>query len=192
MSPARPTSVLTGAAYRLTPFTETEVEDRYLGWLNDPQVNQFLEVRFVSQTRDSALAFVRSFAGPAEKYMWAIRPNGQDHAVGTTTLYDINRNHGSAEIGLLVGDREHWGSGCSSEVLALVMRYAFDTIGLRRLAGGSYARNWGMNFTYRRLGFTREGVMRQAYCLDGQTCVDGYRWGLLVDEWRQRRGAAGG
>ena len=40
-----------------------------------------------------------------------------------------------------------------------------------------------MNFTLKRLGFTREGVMRKSL-LEGDKYVDGWRWGILSGEWK--------
>lgn len=168
-------------------FQEEHISDRYIGWLNDPQVNRFLEVRHVHQTYDTVLAYVRSFHGDAEKYMWGIYPNNITDLIGTATLYDINRHHGYGEIGLMIGEKDYWGKGASTEAIELIAQFAFETLELRRLTGGSYASNRGMNFTYKMLGFTREGILRKAHMLSPGVYVDGYRWGILVDEWRNRK-----
>jgi ribosomal-protein-alanine N-acetyltransferase len=181
--------ILQGPTLTLRPFTLADVCDRYLGWLSDPDVTKFLEVRHVRQTRESAEAFVASFSGPVEKYMWGIHA-GDAGMIGTTTLYDINRIHGLSELGLMIGEKAFWGHGVSAETVHLVAGFSFDTLGLRRLTGGSYARNHGMNFTYRRLGFTLEGRLRKACVVSPGEFVDCYRWGLLADEWRAARGAA--
>ena len=183
----RPTSTLTGEGYCLKPFSEALVTDRYVTWLNDPEITQFLEVRFERQTRDMALQFVRSFAGPVEKYMWGVFPLDGPDMVGTATLHSINRIHGFGEIGLLIGEKEHWGRGASLDVISVIADYAFGELELRRLTAGTYARHWGMNLMYRKLGFTLEGTLRQAYVLTPGTYVDGYRWAILAEEWRARR-----
>lgn len=180
--------VLMGPRFSLIPFKEEHISDRYLGWLNDPEVNRFLEVRFVQQTYETALEYIRSFYGGAEKYLWGIYVKGSNELIGTATLYDINRYHGLGEIGLMIGERGYWGKGASTEAIKLIIQFAFETLGLRRLSGGSYAVNHGMNFTYKRVGFTCEGRLRKAYLLSPGTYVGGYRWGILVEEWRAQLG----
>lgn len=76
---------------------------------------------------------MRSFYGSTEKYMWGIYPNDSSDPIGTATLYDINRQHGSGEIGLLIGERNYWGKGASIEAIELIAQFAFETGGLRRL-----------------------------------------------------------
>ena len=177
---------LLGSQFSLIPFTEEHISDRYIGWLNDPQINRFLEVRLVHQTYETVLEFVQSFYGSTEKYMWGVYLNESSTMIGTATLYNINRHHGSAEIGLLIGEMDYWGKGASMEAIGLIAQFAFETLGLRRLTGGNYASNHGMNFTYKQLGFSLEGKLRQAYLLKPGIYVDGYRWGILAEEWRAR------
>lgn len=184
--------ILEGENFQLIPLTEEHISEKYLRWLNDSEINQFLEVRFVRQTRDTIRNYISSFYQDTEsnpsKYIWGIYTKEGDHhsLVGTATLSQINLNHGSAEIGLLVGEKEYWGKNASVQALALVIKFAFETLKLRRLTGGSYAPNHGMNFTFKRLGFRNEAKLVQAFCVGKNTYVDGYRWALLKEEWKDR------
>jgi RimJ/RimL family protein N-acetyltransferase len=182
-------TTLTGAGFSLIPFREEHISPAYLGWLNDPEVNRYLEVRHVRQTRETAAAFVRSFDGDVEKYMWGIYPEGRKEPVGTATLYHVDRRHGSVELGLLIGDKSYWGKHTASAVIGLVAGFAFGPLGLRRMTGGTYAPHHGMNFIYKLLGFRQEGKMIKALELTPGVYVDGYRWGILAEEWRARHGA---
>lgn len=178
---------LRGPHYHLIPLTEADVSPHYVEWVNDPEVNRHLEVRFRHQTEDTVRAYVRSFYEETEKYIWGIRVAQDRLIIGTTTLYDINRHHGTAEIGLMIGEKRFWGTGASLEAMALVIEHAFADLSLRRVTGGSYATNYAIGFVYKRLGFTPEGVMRKAYMLTPGVYVDGLRWGLLVEDWLDHR-----
>lgn len=176
--------VLYGTKCTLIPFKEEHICECYINWLNDSEVNRFLEVRHNHQTYDSVLTFVRSFYGDDEKYMWGIYSNDPHKLIGTTTLHSIDRNHNCGEIGLLIGEKVYWGKGASTEVIELLLEFAFEILKLHRLTGGTYAPNRGMNFTFKTLGFAREGVLRKALAITPGEYVDGYRWGVLADEWR--------
>ena len=175
--------VLTGVDFSLIPFKLEHISDSYIGWLNDPEVNRFLEVRFVHQTRATVEAFVRSFYSGAEKYLWGIYPKDGD-MVGTATVQSVKRTHGTCELGVMIGEKSFWGEGASTEAMELVAGFVFDTLGMRRLTGGSYSLNHGMNFTFNRLGWRREGTLREAFLFEGKF-IDGYRWAILADDWRQ-------
>jgi ribosomal-protein-alanine N-acetyltransferase len=180
-------SSLEGNGIRLTPFRPEDISDRYITMLNDSKVNRFLEVRWTPQTRETATAFVKSFYGREEKYIWGIFVSKNNLFIGTATLYFINRSHGTAELGLMIGEESYWGKGVSDTTLSLILDYAFDVLKLRRLTGGSYDINYGMNFTYKRLGFRREGRLVKDCLLEpGGVYVDVFRWAMLDEEWRAR------
>lgn len=177
---------LEGKHFALVSFTEKHITESYLRWLNDPGVNRFLEVRFVPQTRETARAYVRSFYESEEKYMWGICPRGQAEPVGTATLAFIARHHGSGVLGLMIGEQGFWGKGASDEAIELIADFAFERLGLRRVMATSVALNHGMNFTFKRLGFTLEGKLREANCVKPGTYADVFSWGILAREWRGR------
>lgn len=179
---------LNGKRFCLIPFREEHISDRYISWLNDPEVNRFLTVRLVRQGYESARRYVMSFWGDEEKYMWGIHPIDAGECVGTTTLYNINRYHGSAHFGLMIGDRAYWGSGASDEAMSLVAGFAFGELRLRRLTGGASELNLGMNFLFKRHGWTREGVLRKAIVLKPGVYTDAYQWGILAEEWWAKHG----
>jgi RimJ/RimL family protein N-acetyltransferase len=183
----RPRQVLQGSRFTLRPFRESDISDRYVAWLNDPEVNRYLEVRHLTHTRESVVPWVNAFYGAEEKYIWGIFPSGESEPIGTTTVYDINRHYLRAEFGIMIGERSYWGNGTGEEVIRLVMDFAFNTLGLRRLTGSSYASNRGMNFTFKKLGFTLEGRQREAVCLVPGKYEDYLKWALLRSEWEHAR-----
>lgn len=180
-------ATLAGAQYTLAPLRVPDISDRYIAWLNDPQVNQFLEVRFSPQNRKSMEAYVQLHEQAKDRYLWGIYPKTQDFYVGTATLTQINLHHGSGEIGLLIGEMEYWGKNASMEAMKLVMQFGFEALRLRRLTGGSYAANHGMNFTFKRLGFRCEGKNVKGFQVTPGVYGDGYRWAILKEEWGKHR-----
>src|SRR5713101_8201220 len=98
MMKGRLQSILEDNRFRLTPFREDDITDRYLAMLNDPKINRFLEVRWVPQTRETATAFVKAFYKAEEKYIWGIAVRENKLFIGTATLFQINRHNGSAEL----------------------------------------------------------------------------------------------
>jgi RimJ/RimL family protein N-acetyltransferase len=85
----------------------------------------------------------------------------------------------------MIGNTLHWGKSASYGAMYAVINYAFNTLNLRKIYGGTYANNAGMNFTLKRLGFSLEGKLREAYYTEKNIYADGYRWGLLKKEWEE-------
>jgi len=174
---------LAGSDYRLVPFTESLITEQYLGWLNNPEINRFLEVRHATQTEASARVFLRSFDARRGCYLWCIESRAPRAAIGTATL-QANGDGDTAELGIMIGEKEYWGRGAAAEALDLAIQFGFSHLNLRKLTAGSYSVNMPMNFTLRRLGLTREGTIRRAFALDGEDFADEFRWGVFPDEWK--------
>jgi len=168
--------------YYLAPFKAADITNKYIGWLNNPSINQFLECRFVNQTPQSVGDYVNSFSGCDDKFIWGIYVKDNNAHIGTVTLHSISLLHRSAEIGLMIGDSEFWGLGAAEESFIIVISFAFNVINLRKVTTGTYSVNTGINFTLKKLNFSREGVLREAFFFNGQF-IDGWRWGLLESEW---------
>lgn len=185
-APKKIETVLKGSKYTLVPFNYDHITDRYIEWLNSPKINQYLEVRLVHQTRATVQRYVQFFVDNPNDYMWAIILNETNETIGTVALRGINFFHGTGELGLLIGEPECWGQNASEESLKLVIEFSFTVLGLRRLGAGTYAPNLGMNFTFKKLKFNLEGKLKQTYFLEPGKYADGYRWGLLADDWKKQ------
>ena len=44
----------------IKPITENEITENYVSWLNDREINKFLEVRHTKQTKDKVVNYINS------------------------------------------------------------------------------------------------------------------------------------
>lgn len=109
---------------------------------------------------------------------WAITRVGEDRLIGTVTLYEIDLEQGRAAIGYALG-REHWGRGIARSAVSLAIGYAFETLGLRRLEADTDPRNRASIGLLERLGFEREGLLKQRWRVGGEI-QDSLLLGLLA------------
>lgn len=149
-------------------LTPDAVSDAYIRWLNDPEVNRYLESRFVVQDRVSIESFVAGVLASECDVFFGIRDLGLDRHVGNIKLGPINRRHGLGEIGLMIGDRAAWGHGVGSRAIDIVSAIASDELGLRKVTAGCYASNRGSKRAFEKAGFMVEGVRPSHFLLDGK------------------------
>ena len=95
---------------------------------------------------------------------------------------DIIRSHGRGHLGYMV-EQHHRGQGYATEMLAAVLDYAFDGLGLHRICANTWTWNHPSWKMLARLGFTREGRSRQHYCKNGEY-IDADDWGMLASDPR--------
>ncbi len=104
--------------------------------------------------------------------------------VGTCTLYNVNAQCRSAEIGyaLLVSE---WGKGYANESNVALLDWGFSHLDLNRVEADIDPRNTPSARAMERLGFTREGHLRERWIVGGEVC-DSWMYGLLAREWKAR------
>jgi RimJ/RimL family protein N-acetyltransferase len=108
-----------------------------------------------------------------------------DRVVGTLALFNLSRSNRRAEIGYALA-RAQWGQGLMHEALTLLVDWAFETLLLHRLEADIDPANQASARSLRRLGFQREGLLRERWIVDGQVS-DTEFYGLLAAEWRAAR-----
>ncbi|KGM57320.1 hypothetical protein N799_07685 [Lysobacter arseniciresistens ZS79] len=137
----------------------------------------------VEQAQDR-LSQVIGQRGANRVLCWAIADQGDDRLLGSIVLFAINREQGRAETGYALSS-SHWGRGLAQEAMAPVLRHAFDVLGLRRIEADIDPRNAGSCRLVERMGFVREGLLRERWCVAGEVS-DSAMYGLLAADWRVR------
>lgn len=156
---------LQNAKVTLRQFTEADITQRYLSWLNDPQVVRYSNQRFKTHTVETSLAYLRSFARTQNLFL-AIIDNSSHEIVGTLTIY-CTVPHRTADIGILIGDKTVWGQGLGTEAWQLAISYVLDTLGYRKVTGGTLKVNQSMVKIMKKSGMYLEAVRPRQEILDG-------------------------
>lgn len=79
----------------------------------------------------------------------------------------IDRNHNTAEIGIMIGDQDAWGQGIGTAAVQLVMDIAREDLSLRRITAGCYKSNVGSWKAFTKAGFVIEAERPKHFLLDG-------------------------
>lgn len=133
---------LQGGRVRIRPFTAADLTVRYIGWLNDPQTVRFSNQRFRRHDADSAQRYFNGFAGTPHQFL-AIEDATTSIMVGTMTVY-VQEPHGTADVGILLGESEVRGRGYGKEAWKLVILWLLKTCQVRKVTAGTLACNHGM------------------------------------------------
>lgn len=120
-------------------------------------------------------------AGATAQYV--IEHRELQRVIGSCLLFRHEEASGRAELGYVLG-RSHWGRGLMFEALSGLVGHAFGTLGLRRLEADVNPLNSASVRLLERLGFVREGLLRQRWVTKGEVC-DSLLYGLLSEEARR-------
>jgi ribosomal-protein-alanine N-acetyltransferase len=117
----------------------------------------------------------------SEFYPWAITHAGADRLIGTVSLFAVNHAQFRGEIGYSLVAAE-WGRGYATGALRLAIAFAFGTLGLKRLEADIDPRNTASCKLVERVGFVREGFLRERWHVAGEV-TDSVIYGLLAREY---------
>jgi RimJ/RimL family protein N-acetyltransferase len=102
--------------------------------------------------------------------------------IGWCSLSRWNPNHRSASLGYCFSDAA-WGHGYATEAARELLRWAFDALDLNRVQAETDTRNVASARVLEKLGFVREGTLREDCVVNGQVS-DSWVYGLIRRDWR--------
>jgi RimJ/RimL family protein N-acetyltransferase len=147
---------------------ESDVSERYVGWLNDPDVNRYLESRFERHTLESTRAFVSGCINNDSALLLGIRCRWLENRHVGNIKIEVNRHHKLGEVGILIGDKTVHGRGVATQAIRMIANIARDELGLRKLTAGCYASNLPSERAFARAGFIVEGHRADHFLVDGK------------------------
>lgn len=165
--------------HTIRPF---RAEDAALwqAWDVDPDVQAHMpEPANEPQSLAEQLAYIDECEADEEGYYWSIQANGGP-AIGTVALTEVDPHHRTANLGIVIGDRAHWGRGVATEVVQAVVACAFSDLGLEHVAAEVEAANAPMRRVLGKVGFTEDGLFRGARVKNGRR-IDVAHLGILKD-----------
>jgi len=147
-----------GSKVLIRKFTESDISEEYIQWLNDSEVMRYSNNRFRKHDRASALRYLKSFEG-SENLFLSVHRASDDKAIGTQTVY-ISPMHGTADMGLMIGSKEVWGEGYGLDAWRSVLDWLLNIQNIRKVTAGTLACNIGMIKVMERSGMHKEATRR--------------------------------
>ncbi|MGN7479786.1 GNAT family N-acetyltransferase [Solibacillus silvestris] len=97
--------------------------------------------------------------------------------------FPVHEWNKSGELGFTM-NRNFWGKGYMFEAGNLILKIAFNTLGLERVFSESDTRNTASSNLMHRLGMTHVGTLRKNHMIRG-TLVDSVYYSILKEEYQQ-------
>lgn len=170
--------IIYGDRIYLREILLSDANSRYCRWMNDKEVNRYLESRFERWSEKKLRDYIRKVRRDPDYVFFAIMTKGGNSHIGNIKLGPINRTHKYSDMGVIIGEKSHWGKGFAAEAISMVVDFAFKKLDLHKLTAGAYANNLGSVKAFRKAGFSVEGVRKKQY-LSGRERVDCIMLGIV-------------
>lgn len=134
----QPIVFLQGKRVRLRPMDLSDI-DNCTRWINDEEIRSFLGTAF-PMTKLQEEEWLRGRQKNTDSVQLAIETNTGIH-IGGISIFQINWIDRTAETGTMIGDKRYWSNGYGTEAKMLLLEYAFNTLGLRKVRSRAFAFN---------------------------------------------------
>jgi RimJ/RimL family protein N-acetyltransferase len=136
-------------------------------WINDRELVQ-LNAPFEPVDRASHDRWFEGIQRREDVEIFAIRLADTERLIGTCQLNEIDRDRGTCELQIRIGEAEGRDRGHGTEAVGLLLRHAFEDLGLDRVHLDVFATNERAIRAYEKAGFVREGVREADVVIDGE------------------------
>ena len=181
------TPVLDGTRIRLEPMTLEHLpgleavafDDRIwrymLSWVKTPE-----DLRVWVDT-----ALKMEASGTAMPWVTVLK--AENRVIGSTRFADLDRKHGTVELGYTWLAPEFHGAGLNAEAKLLQLRYGFEELGLRRVALKTHHENVQSQAAMRKIGAVEEGTFRNHYVMPDGSQRHSVWFSIIREDWPRVR-----
>jgi RimJ/RimL family protein N-acetyltransferase len=114
---------------------------------------------------------------------FVVVPHGMEQPIGIFQIRRLDATFETAEWGFALGS-DFWSRGVYADAAAMVIEFAFASIGARRLEARAAVANARGNGALRKMGATREAVVFGGLEKDGQR-LDQALWTISELDWHR-------
>lgn len=183
-------NILQGELVRLGALDADELSKAFTRWDRDSEFSRLLSSnapRLQSQKAVQKWLEHEIEEQSVNQHWFSIRALADDKLLGDIDLFVYNWAGRDAFVGLGIGEREFWGKGYGTDVMRVILRYAFMEVNLNRVSLNVFEYNPRAIRSYEKAGFSHEGRERKFLNKEGK------RWdmlfmGILREEWMEKYG----
>lgn len=157
-------------------------------WFNDPDVTIFLGNAYPSLSRSQEKKYIEENLN--RPYTYSIVLNASGAAIGNCDLHNLDWQDRSAELGIVIGEKDYWNQGYGREAIGMLLEIGFDGLGLHRIELYLVDLNQRGYRCYLAAGFKEEGRLRKKSYIRG-AFHDDIVMSILAEEYRARTPAPG-
>jgi len=150
---------LEGSLVELSLFTQSDITQEYISWLNDFNVVKFSNQRFIKHDFDSCQNYLSTFENNDNLFI-LIRTKKDKKAIGTMTAY-YNKQHRVVDFGILIGDISEWGNGYGQDAWNSLISWANEVNNIRKITAGTVSTNFGMLKIIKKSGMILEATKKR-------------------------------
>jgi ribosomal-protein-alanine N-acetyltransferase len=160
----------------------SDINQRYLSWVNDPAVTEYLEIGKQRMKHKDLVAYIEDSLKNG-RHNYAIITNDSEHHIGNCSIYGIESEKKRFKIGWFIGEKKFWGGHYSSMIIFYLLKIGFIEMKLERCTGGVNEKHTKARMTNKFSGF-RE--IRKCNIRIGNKSITTIKLEITKKDWLKR------
>jgi RimJ/RimL family protein N-acetyltransferase len=136
-------------------------------WLNDPVISDIMGYLPVL-TLENQLSWFDSIKNDKSRFIFAICTKSENVHIGNVGLGNIDYVHRHCMFNIFITDSKDRSIGIGTEATRLALDFAFNRLNMNKVHLRTSDRFKEANKLYLKLGFKKEGVLREHYYTNGK------------------------
>ncbi|USG64964.1 GNAT family N-acetyltransferase [Brevibacillus ruminantium] len=182
----RPVRFLEGERVYLRPI-ELADTDLYFRTLFHPEARRLTGTQN-SFTREQIHRYIDAKSQDSSSLLLLIALRETDEVIGDIALQSIDHTNRNCNIRIAINEPQYQSKGLGSEAMRLLLGYGFGILNLHRIELNVFSYNQQAIRAYEKVGFTKEGVQREALYYNHEY-HDSILMSILAREYRAKYGA---
>jgi len=151
---------ISGADIRLRPLTEGDLPLK-VQWYNDPNIRKTLILDETLELEKTVQWF--KTVKDSQSRLDLMIETLEGKPIGTTGFVDIDPENQSAEIYIVIGEKDYWARGIMFQAHRLLIEWGFLNLPITQIFGVAKITNVGSIITLKKLGFKqKDGLDKEA------------------------------
>jgi RimJ/RimL family protein N-acetyltransferase len=144
---------------KLVELTAKHYSDRYLQWMNDPDITKFTEQKYIKHKKKDIINYIKEKKRSDTEFLYGIFYEKKIH-LGNIKIGPINKMHLTAPISYFLGETKYRNQGIISAAIKKIIKLAKYKFKLKKLYAGFYKENIGSKKVLKKNNFKFEGKFK--------------------------------
>lgn len=176
-----------GKYINLKLLSEEDIENsNWYGWFNSEETTKYMQKHYIPNSEYKQKNFLCKLEEDSSKIQLGIVTVKDSKFIGIVSIQNINNINRTAEISLMIGEKEYRKAHFTEEAMRLMIEHAFETLNLRKIYGGTISEEWAF-YLKRMFGFQDEGLFKEHVYKNGEY-KDIFRIALFKKSYYIKRG----
>ncbi|UCG93059.1 MAG: GNAT family N-acetyltransferase [candidate division WOR-3 bacterium] len=154
-------------------------------WHNDPELRKLARYGELPATLEKEEEDIKAASRALDEAYLMVIKKRDNKPIGFIRVNDLTSSTRDVWLRMIIGDKSAWGKSFAEEALRSVLEWLFYELNIHRVTLGTYVTNKRALKFFEKMGFKREGILREAHFEDG-TYHDIISFGLLRKEFHKK------